>query len=710
MGSVVKKIPVLLLSALTTLGALIAQTQNKSPQSPPDDVLRITAELVQSDVVVTDKNDQPVPDLKLEDFELFENGHRQDLKFIEFVDAGARSSQRAPSETGITQTATRAPTEITIRNLRHVIAFVIDDVTVPREDISRVREMLIDFVDHKMLDDELVAIVRTAGGSGLLEQFTSDRETLHRAIGQIGASSVPPYLAFQGADRGRVIKPPSPGGSQDTSEQIGDLKIDSNLFADAPSEGANQTPRPFLALSLANQLIDSLQQVPGRKNLVLVSGGLPMFEVTTSGRIGGDIGQLFHDLTDNATRSGVVINTMDIRGLTTAAAKFENTPAQSALGGDTLTGDLESFKANDNALLGSESLTNQLTLSALAGNTGGVSVVHSNNFSGGLDKVLSRRAYYRLAYRPSEPFNDKFHRIEIKVRRPGVHVYTAQGYFARADKTPIATTKEAEIIKAATSPLARRDLDVAAELQYKFLPNNQAQLDIDTFIDAHKLQFSTSDNGKRRASFDVAGFVFDQLGRNRGGISQTVNVQLSDQEYETALANGLSYTASTQAPPGYYQVRIVVREGETGKIGSVARYFEVPDLSTRQLAMSSVMLYQIDLSHAGALPQQLPATRVISRRHDLRYAVVLYNARLDNNKLQAKSQLIISQDGQILLKEPERPIQTAGTVAGQFIQIGQLGLAKVNPGRYLLTIVVRDPLADKKRQVISRTVDFTVSN
>jgi hypothetical protein len=70
--------------------------------------------------------------------------------------------------------------------------------------------------------------------------------------------------------------------------------------------------------------------------------------------------------------------------------------------------------------------------------------------------------------------------------------------------------------------------------------------------------------------------------------------------------------------------------------------------------------------------------------------------------------LIISQNGKLLFKEPEQPVQTPGAAAGQLIKIGQLGLAKVNPGRYVLTLVVTDPLADKKRQIISRSVDFTV--
>jgi len=265
------------------------------------------------------------------------------------------------------------------------------------------------------------------------------------------------------------------------------------------------------------------------------------------------------------------------------------------------------------------------------------------------------------------------------VRRNGVHTYTAEGYFAREDKAATARSKRGRIIRAATSPLAKTDLDVATELQYRFSPTNEAQLDINAFIDARKLQFTRSDDGKHHASFEVAGFIFDQVGKNRGGISQTVNADLSETEYQRALTSGISYTASTQVPPGYYQVRLVVREVGTGKIGSVSRYFEVPDLSNKQLMMSSVMLYQVNSSGADKNPQQLPATRIISRQQELRYAVVVYNAKLEGAKPQAKSQLMISQNGNLLFKEPEQPVQTPGGAAGQFIKVGQLALAKVNP-------------------------------
>jgi len=707
-----KRLVSLMVAAGMILCSVAAQTPQNPPQEvPPEDVVRITTELVQTDIVVTDKNDRIVPDLKLDDFELYDNGHKQDLKFSEFVSTD--SSQPSNALKDLARTApgvdASAARDLTARDVKRVIAFVVDDVTIPPEDMPRVRDLLTDFVTNKMQSGDLVAIVRTVGGKGLLEQFTVDRQILKRAIAQLGVRSIPPYLSFEGDDGGRISGPPSPLADTTATQTINS----GSEFA-GPSEGTNQIPRAMLALSVSNNLVDSLRLIPGRKSLVLVSGGLPLFNVD-SGAIVGDIGQLFRILTDNATRSGVVINTMDIRGLraTGVVASFVNTPGKSALGGGTFAGGdaSEVGRGPDMALLGDRALTEQLTLSALAGNTGGVSVINSNNFSEGLDRVLNRsKGYYHLAYRPSEKFDRKFHKLEIKVRRSGAHVYAAGGYFAREDNAAKPATKDQEIILAAKSPLAKRDLDVAAELQYTFLPNNQAQLDINTFIDAHKLNLKRDPEGKYQSAFDVVGFVVDQLGRTKGGISQTVKANLTEADYRRALSTGLTYTASTQLPPGYYQVRLVVREVDTGNIGTVSKYFEVPDLNNKQITMSSILLYEVNPTGTTKNPQQLSAARVITRNQDLRYAAVVYNAKNEGGKAQISSRLLVSQGDKVLFQEPEQPVKTPGSGAGQLLKIGQIGLSKVNPGRYVLTLVVTDLLADKKHQTVWRSVDFTVVN
>src|SRR6266446_1343901 len=210
------RVAALILSISVAVCAVIAQTP-RSPQKPsqeigPEDILRITTELVQTDVVVTDKNDQVVTDLKLEDFEVYDNGKKQDLKFMDLVsiDAPRRTDRVENADKIIPGIDVSIARDLTAKDVRRVVAFVVDDVTIPTQDMARARQMLTDFVDNKMQEGDLVAIVRTVGGKGLLEQFTTDRQILRRAIAQLGVRSVPPYLSFAGNDAGRLAAPPSP--------------------------------------------------------------------------------------------------------------------------------------------------------------------------------------------------------------------------------------------------------------------------------------------------------------------------------------------------------------------------------------------------------------------------------------------------------------------------------------------------------------------
>jgi hypothetical protein len=171
------------------------------------------------------------------------------------------------------------------------------------------------------------------------------------------------------------------------------------------------------------------------------------------------------------------------------------------------------------------------------------------------------------------------------------------------------------------------------------------------------------------------------------------------------MSAGLSYTASTKLPPGPYQLRIAVRENSTGKLGTLSRYIEVPDLNSGRLAMSSVFLYAAD-PDSKSQPAPMLASRELTRKQDLRYAAVVYNAKLDKGKPQLRSQLIISQGDKVLYKEPEQPIEAPNP--SQIVKLGQLALAKVKPGRYTMTLVITDGLADKKTQTVARRAEFVV--
>src|SRR5580765_2001450 len=186
--------------------AVVTQTPQKpQPETAPDDIIRITTSLVQTDVVIVDKDDHVIPDIKLDEIRVSDNGKRQDVKFLEFVTPDA-----APRIEGKLSIAGNAVESDAARNLaagdlRRVFAFVVDDLTIPNEDIVNVRKLLTDFVDNQMREGDLVAVVRVVGGSGLLQQFTSDKRILRTAIDRI-TPQLTAYSAFNNLTTEEVIR------------------------------------------------------------------------------------------------------------------------------------------------------------------------------------------------------------------------------------------------------------------------------------------------------------------------------------------------------------------------------------------------------------------------------------------------------------------------------------------------------------------------
>jgi VWFA-related protein len=705
------------------------QTPTTPPKSPqeigPDDVVRISTTLVQTDVVVTDKNDQIIPDLTINDFKITENGKRQELKFVQFV-----SSDAAPRLDGSANVAGQpidpeVARNLAAKDLRRVFAFVVDDLTIPYEDIGAVRQMLTDFIDNRMREGDLVAIVRVVGGSGLLQQFTTDKRILRRCIDRI-SPQLHAFSAFNNLPSAEAINTQRLAAAADENVTTFPAEAISNANSnlDSSDEGIVRGFRALTTLAVAGDVTNSMKSLPGRKSLVLISGGLPLSESNLSEvSVGGapvqiietraylgNVTYLLRLLVDRAGRAGVVINTMDIRGLKASrgVSRFTDpgNEATSRLGTSTASGQgrLPNMGTFDNLAL--DTLTGHQGLQALADSTGGVSVVNTDNFREGLDKIMARSSYYILAYKPSEPFDNKYHKLEIKVTRAGAKTYGREGYFATADPARGSMSKEEAIVKAAMSPLAKRDIDIAGRLQYQFLPENVAEVDINLLVNANNLDFQQGPDGKYKSIFDVVGFVVNSMGKAMGGFSQTVTANLSPEDYKRAQALGLSYTAHAQLPPGTYQLRAVVRESETGRLGSMSQYLEVPDLSKKNLTASSVFLYAINIAQgSNAAPQPLTALRQLPHQQDLRYAAVIYFPKVSDGKAQLTSQVIVSRGDKVVFQEAEQPI-TGPVQNGQMVKIGQLGLGKAKPGRYVLTLLIKEP--GKKEKGIIRSVDFNL--
>jgi hypothetical protein len=148
-----------------------------APQDEGDEVVRITANLVQFDVTVTDKQGRPVTDLRPEDFEVVVDGRAQAVTELSFVstDAGTMTTERAPSAAARAadpKALPSPPARLRPEQVRRTIALVADDLGTSFESMYYVRQALRKFVDEQMLPGDLVAVMRTSAGMGALQQFT----------------------------------------------------------------------------------------------------------------------------------------------------------------------------------------------------------------------------------------------------------------------------------------------------------------------------------------------------------------------------------------------------------------------------------------------------------------------------------------------------------------------------------------------------------
>ena len=463
-----------------------SQDKNKKPNDEP--IIRISTELVQLDAVVTDKLGRLVSGLKKEDFEIIENGKKQQISFFEYVESGkprnlatdAAKTNDAKLTDGLPRQPTTWPATDTSET-RRIFAFIVDDLTIRYEDLISIRQMLSNFVENQMQPTDLIAIVRTVGGKGLLQQFTMDKALLRRAI----VSLTPASHAFRAFEKGVALVKlediaTAAGSSPVPTELSGEI-----IDIENPLDDTNKTLRAYMTLGTAGFVVDSLKQLPGRKSLVLISGGLPVFSGNPSKSM-GNISYYLNLLSDQATRAGVAIHTMDVRGLQafSGVASFDATPARSAVTGVGRGEPAGGFgRVPDETQFGDKNpfdqLEGHLGLTALSSATGGITVVGKNDFNAGLDKIIAiNDGYYLLAYTPTDNnFDNKFRKVDIKVKGDGLKIYNRRGYLARVD-APVSRSQsnQEQLLAAIKSPLAKRDVDIDAMMLYNAAAANNGAI------------------------------------------------------------------------------------------------------------------------------------------------------------------------------------------------------------------------------------------
>lgn len=682
--------------------------------------MRITTKLVQVDAVVTDKSGKLVTDLKPEEVQISEDGRPQKIThfsyFVAAPDSPAQPATRPPIADKNAPPV--PPTRLRPEQVRRTIALVVDDLGLSFQSTYYVRRALKKFVDEQMQPGDLVAIVRTAGGMGALQQFTSDKRQLYAAIERVkwyatGRGGVGAFAPIEAP----LLPGSNVGDEGRTTEDLDQFRED--VFAVG-------------TLGAVNYVVRGLRELPGRKSILLISDGIKVFNVDDPGRTDRVL-QAMHRLVDLANRASVVIYTMDARGLQTLG--FDASDNTAGMSPQQVEQQLSNRRA--------DFFESQSGLDYLARQTGGIAIRNNNDLSNGVKRVLEdQKGYYLIGYRPDESTFDvrgrrKFHKLGLKVLRPGkFNVRMRNGFFGVSDEEarPAPRTAEQQMISALTSPFGSAGVHLRLTSLFANHPKLGSMMRSLLHVDASDLTFTEEPDGWHKTVFAVMAVTFGDNGLVVDQISRVHTMRVRGAVYQRMLKRGFVYFLTVPIKkPGAYQLRTALRDEGSSRVGSVSQFVEVPDIKKNRLTLSGILLNSADQearktdgAPAGTTPptansgQEVadtdPAPTAAVRQFrpglSIAYGYFIYNPQLNKatGRPELQTQMRLFRDGQLVFAGKEIPYDAAGQAdlkrltAGGAVQLGT-GMA---PGEYTLQVIVTDLLAKAKHRTATQWIDFEI--
>ena len=671
---------------LLLLCASPSRAQNPKTESRPqseDDRIVVNTSLVQVDAVVTDKNGKPVGNLQPADFELLEGGRARDIVGFSYVPFNAKTP-------GVIKTATvranqEAPPKLhALRpgSYRRAIAILVDDFGLSAESIARLRNALEKFISEQTDASDVIAVVRASGGPGAMQQFTSNRAELLAttkrlrwyATGRGGASSLDYMEPFNTNGNGVELQ----GYSSSTAPDL--------------------SSKEFFGGSLGALafVIERLSHFPGRKSMVVISENLPL---TSHGAQESGATNALDKLIQVANQHSIVISTMDARGLPKAGLTADDNPYNLAI--NQVTSKVRERNMRFNVA--------EDTLSYLAEKTGGVFVRNNNDLNNALHRIVdSEQGYYLMAFRPDDADKerpDRVYKVTVRLKRPDL-VLRSRSDFRRFSAKPdeIANPTKNDVLRdTLASPFVREDV----RLKVTALFTGRSQSKVLVHVDARDLTLTKSSQGSYQGSFDLAVVAFDDNGKVSQDFTRAEPLQVPPAFYEKVLRDGLVYTIDLPLPkPGPYQVRVAVRDAESGRLGSDSQFVDVPEARTSRLSVAGLIMQAMTESIGGG-----PAVRRFASGDTLEYSYLVYGAREDRNKsagLTNEIRLFRGTD-EVLIGAIPPAVVTKAEGNEAIVVGGTFKLAKsLPPGDYFLQVIITDQLAPRERQTSSQWIDFEI--
>ncbi len=546
--------------AALVLGAVsnsyVAQEQNGAGTF----TLKVQTDIVLTNVVVRDKKTGAVlKGLKASDFTILENGKPQKIASFDYqnVDEAAVLNEK----TTVSGKATiadlldphLAADSGALRDHRLIVMFF-DLSSMQPEDIDRAVEAAQDYINKKMQPADLVALVSMATGLSMDQDFTADKAALLRGVGKYNGSE---GTGFATGNEG--------GNSSGTADD------GSSFTADDSEYNALNTDRELYAI---RTIAKSLERVEQRKSMLYFSGGLT--------RQGIENQASMRAATNEAVKANMAIYSVDSRGL-------EALPPV----GNASTGSLRGTAAYSGAAMQGQLNANfgsQEVLGTLAGDTGGKAFFDSNDFAPAFQAIQhDTEAYYIVGFRSTNTARDGSYRhLTVKLNRTDARLDYRPGYYAPADFQHAKTEdRELQLSEQLRSDLPATDVAVYLQALYFRLDDNRFFVPVSLIVPGSQIPFvQVKDTTK--ATLDIIGQVKNAQNIPVGNVRETVKLTLN--AAQQVQRKNIQYSTGFTLAPGRYHLKFVVRENQTGNMGSFETDLQVPDLRKSPIKLSSIVL------------------------------------------------------------------------------------------------------------------------
>ncbi len=639
----------MLLLSITGIPAQDDSSQTNPTEPPENQKFQVKTELMEVRAVVTDRDGTIVENLTKDDFELLENDQPQEVSFfsISQIESGRskpvaedRAAQDRTTEMRAVQERLREPP------IRTTLLFV-DNLHLSFSSLNRVKEAIRRFIKEQLTEQDRIALATSGQTLGIGQQFSRDRQLLNYAVEQIRLSRTRPESFFTPAlaadfldehlDAVRLavdVVRNEENIACPCSMVVTRARIRAQQVLSEDSYSRQNT------LSILRGFAQRMIDLPGKKMMVVFSDGFTMRD--SSGDI-YDSG--IQSVINRAVRSGVVIYSIDAKGLTAPATidASRNLFAADSKGDPCaeLASDERARALLDQGMSCEEviralaaqgvnvsqmlegracfgelpdprcmaphqgSLTNTVTsyeseklngLHAIAEETGGKLFADTNDLEGALGEAFDENRYYYVLsyYLPARSDNRGFRRIEVRVRNhPEYTVRTARG-FAISDLTAetgteLAKTPQQRLLLAMSAPMPVTDLGVSARADFLQTEDDDKQVSLTVYFDGDRFQYRKQDQ-LNVVDLEILYVIYDSSANQVEGTSAHVEGILSADRMAQAKTSGFRFSRRLTLKPGVYQVRIGVREEGTNRMGTATAWVDVPELSEDKLEMSSLIL------------------------------------------------------------------------------------------------------------------------